>query len=60
MLNINKGQGRNNIPRQAHRFRSGLFDLKVQKLGILHFEVKVADTFIGTKNCKLQKRLIAP
>jgi len=29
------------------------------KMGILHFEVKVVDTFIGTKNCKLQKRLIA-
>ncbi|OPX35621.1 MAG: hypothetical protein B1H11_08840 [Desulfobacteraceae bacterium 4484_190.1] len=28
----NKGRGRNNIPGQTHRFRSGLFDLKAQKL----------------------------
>ena len=27
-----KERGRNNIPGQAHRFRSGLFDLKAQKL----------------------------
>ena len=27
--------------------------------GILHFEAKVVDTFIGTKDCKLQKMLIA-
>ena len=36
-----------------------LFFVNCEWLGILHFEVKVADTFIGTKNCKLQKRLIA-
>jgi len=27
-------------------------------MGILHFEVKVIDIFIETKNCKLQKRFI--
>jgi len=26
--------------------------------GTLHFEIKAVDTFTGTKNCKLQKRLI--
>jgi len=30
-----------------------------KNFGILQFEVKVVDTFIGTKNCKLQKRLTA-
>ncbi|OPX39515.1 MAG: hypothetical protein B1H11_02850 [Desulfobacteraceae bacterium 4484_190.1] len=26
--------------------------------GTLHFEIKAVDTFTGTKNCNLQKRLI--
>jgi len=41
----------------VHGYANSTF--KIQHSGILYFVVKVVDTFIGTKNCKLQKRLIA-